>query len=178
MNKSCVLTILCIFAVSQGFDQKLIERASQKWTATEVETLTLILKDAENRNLYVQILEDKLREGLAKNIAADKVLRAIDKRKEILSNTSEKVLKADSKELRKHVHHLEEEKTRLNRALEIQARENKSDLYINRMERQIDDQRMIHKQETQIERMDESRMRQLQNEDEIERRIERRPGRR
>lgn len=80
---------------SYSIDQDLRQQIHQNWSKQQSQKLEQILEKAENQEIQ-SLLEDKLREGIAKDASAEKILQALQKRQEI----HEKISKSENSTLR------------------------------------------------------------------------------
>ena len=84
MNR--IFFFILFTAITLGFasDQRLIKLVSSQWDTEHIQTLLRILHTAEQDGLNEQCLENKVREGIAKNKSAESIIIAVEKRETAL----------------------------------------------------------------------------------------------
>jgi hypothetical protein len=101
MNRIFFLLLLAAITLGFASDQRLIKLVSSQWDTRHVQTLLLILHTAEQDGLNEQCLENKVREGIAKNKSAESIIIAVEKRetalRAIVKNEKNASLAAQSK---------------------------------------------------------------------------------
>lgn len=84
-----LLTVSFVFSL----DEALIKKVKREWEPQESENLIKILEKTESQKLPLSPLEDKVWEGLAKKVSADRIIKAVKKRK----NHLKKIFKTKQK---------------------------------------------------------------------------------
>jgi hypothetical protein len=84
MNRIFFIALFTAIAFCFAADEGLIKTVSSQWDSQEVQTLLQILHAAEKDGLNVHCLENKVREGIAKNKPAKRIIAAVEKRETTL----------------------------------------------------------------------------------------------
>jgi hypothetical protein len=80
MNRNFLFVLFAVAHLCFASDSRLIETVSGLWGAEDAVTLQRILQAAETDGLAVTCLENKVREGIAKNKPSQSIIAAVEKR--------------------------------------------------------------------------------------------------